>query len=86
MILVSFDIKDYEVTTKLISKAKELGDMFMVLPNVFALDVQYTDDIAKQLMKIAEGVGRICVAEIHRKTMNGWFATECVSWINSKSF
>ena len=76
----------HEVTTKLISKAKDLGDMLMILPNVFALVVQYTDDITKQLMKIAEGVGRICVAEIHRKTMNGWFATECVSWINSKSF
>lgn len=86
MILVSFDIKDYEVTTSLISKVKELGDMFMILPSVFALDIQYSDDIAKQLMKIVESFGRICITEIHRNTMNGWFGEECANWINSKSF
>jgi hypothetical protein len=86
MVLVSYDIKDGEIITLLRNKAKEHGDTHPILPDIFALDTQYNNELAKELMKIVEGTGRICITEIHRNTMNGWFGEECVKWINSKTF
>lgn len=87
MILVVYDIKSEDVVGRLRSKAQEYGEINQILPNAFLLDANNdTEQIGKEFLDIVSNSGRMMLAQIRRREINGWLGTESVDWINSKNF
>lgn len=83
MLLVVYDIKTEEVITRLKSKAQQYGELNQVLPNAFLLDTSNeVDSLGKELLEIVSNNGRMMIAKISRKEINGWLGTDSVDWIN----
>lgn len=87
MLLVVYDIKTEEVIARLRSKAQEFGEINQILPNAFLIDaLGDIGPIGKVFLDIVSHNGRMIVAQIKRKEINGWLGTDSVDWINSKTF
>ena len=87
MLLVVYDIKAEEVIAQLRTKASEYGEINQIMPNAFLLDpFGDTSMLNKDFLDIVSKNGRIMIAKIRRKEINGWLGTESVDWINSKQF
>ena len=85
MILVVYDIKIEDVIGRLRAKAQEYGEINQILPNAFLLNTSHdVDSIGKDLLDIVSNNGRMMVAKINRKELNGWLGKDSVAWINSK--
>ena len=87
MLLVVYNIEDDTVTNGILVKANEFGETNQILPNSFLLDTSSeVVEVFNALKIIMANKGRIMIAKIHRKEINGWLGTASVDWINAKSF
>lgn len=87
MLLVVYNIEDDTVTNGILVKANEFGETNQILPNSFLLDTSSEIvEVFDALKIIMANKGRIMIAKIHRKEINGWLGTASVDWINAKSF
>lgn len=81
---ITYDIKNVERASRLLSRISELGEYIQYLPNSVFLHKNYFTTASKiytDLRMITNEEDRLLIVQVDKRKLMGWLNSNAVAWI-----